>query len=147
MAEHLCYYTKMWVQIPHRLQFNVAISWKSNLWFWRVGERSGRSRQSQATVVVSWRGIVRAVGLVAARWARFGPSGEDAERRWREDSRFEGSQMSKTAAAGNGKRWSGVKNPTSQRGQRKKMEGTERNKKPAKNKHVEDPLPSLSQLF
>ena len=23
LAEHLCYYTKMWVQIPHRLQFNV----------------------------------------------------------------------------------------------------------------------------
>jgi len=35
----------------------------------------------------------------------FGRTGDDA------DSRFEGSQMSKTAAAGSGKRWSGVKWP------------------------------------
>jgi len=34
-------------------------------------------------MVVSQRGIVRVVGKAAARWARSGRSGEDADRRWR----------------------------------------------------------------
>ena len=84
---------------------------------------------------------------MAAHWARSDRSGKDAERRWREESRFEGSQMSKTAAAGSGKRWSGVKNPARQRGQRKKNKGAKTKKKPAKNKHVEDPFPATFNFF
>jgi len=73
--------------------------------------------------------------------------GEDGERRWmdaRQIANIGNKKMSYntcSVVAGCGARRSSGLHPARQRGQRKKMEGTQRKKKPAKNKHVRIKIP------